>query len=386
MERLPSDQFASSSAAEAIPEVVIDVSDVPVSDKMLNDLPYKEAVEAFLAAALSPPSASPTQAAQATKLESCSRYHGRLLSPSSVNPALRAVHFAFMGHYPLILSPDAIWLLIIQGFAAHVNANSEMLRSQFVKHEGRVPLEVRRDDFIKGSPENPWPEVFDAFSQKIREHIGPTTHDLLTPRFSTTGPVERAASDVVLLDAMQSYFEYHFTSLCGIPQIILQGTPDDWRQLQSRARDLAKFALTWWIACVNPILEEFVRAAEGTPHRPFWQSIYRYHSKSGGDVITGWISAFFPYTKKGQRNPAIGGLVDDVEALLTASHANERRPTNSSSDPFQFASGVSRAAFFWHYLVDTFEMEFLGGFLGVRQDRETMRLAPEIGWAVRECA
>jgi hypothetical protein len=29
-------------------------------------------------------------------------------------------------------------------------------------------------------------------------------------------------------------------------------------------------------------------------------------------------------------------------------------------------------------------MEFLGGFVGVRQDADTLRLTPEVGWAIRE--
>jgi hypothetical protein len=29
-------------------------------------------------------------------------------------------------------------------------------------------------------------------------------------------------------------------------------------------------------------------------------------------------------------------------------------------------------------------MEFLGGFVGVRQNEDTLCLTPEVGWAVRE--
>jgi hypothetical protein len=49
-----------------------------------------------------------------------------------------------------------------------------------------------------------------------------------------------------------------------------------------------------------------------------------------------------------------------------------------------FPGGLSRAPFRWHYLEKTFDMEFLGGFVGVAQDPETLALRPEIGWAVRE--
>src|SRR5207253_7510188 len=139
---------------------------------------------------------------------------------------------------PLVLSPDILWLLVAQGFANHVNANAEELRPQLVKHSGKAVIAVRRDDFIKGSPENPWPEVFEEFSGQIRDHVGQATHELLQPAFSTTGVTERAAAQVVLLDAMQSYFSNEFHTLCGIPEIVLEGTAHDWGKLSERTRDL----------------------------------------------------------------------------------------------------------------------------------------------------
>jgi len=49
-----------------------------------------------------------------------------------------------------------------------------------------------------------------------------------------------------------------------------------------------------------------------------------------------------------------------------------------------FPSGLARAPFVWKYFGQRFEMEFLGGFVGVGQDPATLTLRPEIGWAIRE--
>ena len=49
------------------------------------------------------------------------------------NAFITAVHTAFSNHYPLVLSPDAIWLCIMQGLSMHINENSEKLRSYFVE-------------------------------------------------------------------------------------------------------------------------------------------------------------------------------------------------------------------------------------------------------------
>ena len=50
----------------------------------------------------------------------------------------------------------------------------------------------------------------------------------------------------------------------------------------------------------------------------------------------------------------------------------------------ELPSGISRAPFHWDYLDRSFDMEFLGGFVGVSQDKDTLTVKPEIGWAVRE--
>ena len=94
------------------------------------------------------------------------------------------------------LSPDVIWLTLAQGFANHVNNHAEELRHRLVPHEGKKPIKVRRDDFLQGSPENPWPDVWSEFSSAIKKAIGRENHSLVLSDFSTTGPTERAASVV----------------------------------------------------------------------------------------------------------------------------------------------------------------------------------------------
>ena len=47
----------------------------------------------------------------------------------------------------------------------------------------------------------------------------------------------------------------------------------------------------------------------GESDRNFWNSIYKRHSESGGDAVTGWVTQFFPYTGKNgdlKKNSAIG--------------------------------------------------------------------------------
>ena len=47
-----------------------------------------------------------------------------------------AVGLAFARHYPLVIRPDDIWLLITYAFGKFVNENANALRSLLVDHEG----------------------------------------------------------------------------------------------------------------------------------------------------------------------------------------------------------------------------------------------------------
>jgi Domain of unknown function (DUF4419) len=299
--------------------------------------------------------------------------------PPAGHGLLHAVHLAYADHRPLALSPDAIWLAVAQGFAMHVNANAERLRGKFVRHEGQVTLRIRRDDFVKGSPHNPWPEAFGAFSDAVAEHIG-RQRDLVVCDFSTTGPVERAASEIVLLDAMQQYFRYEMVTKCGIPEITLEGTVEDWRSIRRRARALKEYELAWWTEAVGPVLDELVATAEGRVDARFWQTFFKHVDGSGGPYVQGWINVLFPYLRSGEdatleRNPWMAcwreGLGKHFGGGATEAHV---------------PCGLSSVPFVWDYFETRFPMGFLGGFVGVGQGEGSLVVRPVIGWAVRDDA
>ncbi len=377
-----------------------EVSNVKTATEPLPEVSYKEAVEALLTAymPLAYPGSSdrkgPRSAHNAPEhstshtVEACSRYHGRLLKRVWYHPLVTAAGWAFRAHYPLCLSPDMIWLMIIQGVANHINVHAEELRSRFVSHKGTISLHVRRDDFIKGSPENPWSDVFHEFSEQIRDHVG-TSIDLFVPNFSTTGPVERAASEVVLLDAMQRYFKYYGSSACGIPTIALEGTPEDWKGLAERAQGFRELGLERWFDLLSPILDQFARAAQGDVDTAFWRSLYKYNSMSGGPKINGWITAFFPYRNDDRTGrasmPSLVLLGNDPEELERMLYPGEEPHWDIPGfSNLGFPSGLSKAPFRWDYHNRAYDMEFFGGFMGVAQHKETLAVRPEIGWAVRE--
>ncbi|AKF11778.1 DUF4419 domain-containing protein [Sandaracinus amylolyticus] len=287
----------------------------------------------------------------------------------ALHPFVAAAHAAFDEHRPLELSPDAVWLCIAQGFATHVQTHARELRAELVAREGRETIIVRRDDFVLGSPRNPWPDVFAAMSAQVAARTG-ELHALVVSDFSTTDPVSRAASEITLLAAMQPFFGYQVHTRCGIPAITLTGTPDDWRAIERRAAALSRFDLSWWTDALAPVLAHFTRASQGDVDVAFWQSFYKLSDGSGGPRITGWVNVLLPYLVgrdgRPERNAALRAWRDGHGPTT------ERLP-----------SGICCVPFLWKYMGSEYRMEFVGGHAAVGQHPHTGCVRPELGWAVR---
>ena len=282
---------------------------------------------------------------------------------------VEAVNTAYDKHLNLTLSPDMMWLLIAQGVSQHINNNAEELRHQFVTHEGKEKIEVFEDSFRKGSPNNDWQHMLGQFSREIEKYIG-KKRDLIVNSFSTTGPVELAASEIVLMEAMQKYFSYECTTCCGIPNITLLGSKEDWRDIASRVRAISEFDLGWWTAKLGPIMDEFVNASNGTPNVSFWKNIYKESGGSGGPYISGWITDLFPYLKDYRTR--------DYTQRNEFNNSRGHGGLTSSA----FPTGMAKVPFIWNYFTEKFNMELIAGFTGNSYIDEA--IVPQIGWAIRD--
>lgn len=300
------------------------------------------------------------------------------------NGLLLAVHTAFATHYPLILSPDDIWLAIAQGFGYHVEANAEKLRQSFFtgtkEGDKKIYIEIRRDGFFKGSPDNDWMGGFSEFSDKLAGYIG-NKRNLLVSDFSTTCPVAKATSELVLMNAMKSYVNYGCRTQCGIPEITLLGTVADWESVKIRASNLAEFECKEWIDALIPVLDQFVAAAKGSPDKTFWNSFYKEGGGSGGPYITGAINTLFPYLKQQDWNSKV------VTYELNTCMSRWKKGVGSmmgGPNLNHFPDGLSSVPFKWIYFEQTFDMAFLGGLVGAAQDPDSLAIKPVIGWGVAD--
>lgn len=252
-----------------------------------------------------------------------------VLEIDGVHPLLSAVGRAFADHRPLVLSPDAVWLTIMQGLAQHVRLHAEELRPRLVSHAGRKQLTVVVDGPMPQDAGS-WQNAVEVFGKQLLTEINHA--DIYECDFSTSTDVERMAGRIVLLDAYSPYFSLWMVCICGIPSITLTGTVEDWRKIRQRVDTIAGFGLETWCRSLAPITDQFVRAAAGHVDLPFWRRIYNPVDAYGGEVITGWAARLYPYL-------AIGGAVDQPNPLLELP-INEPRDMTTEDEPFYRGPGI----------------------------------------------
>ncbi|MDR3272517.1 MAG: DUF4419 domain-containing protein [Flavobacteriaceae bacterium] len=286
------------------------------------------------------------------------------------NSFFNGMYAAYADHRPFVMSPDIIWLLISQGFARHVNANPEKNRHYFIDYQGKTSLIVNSDKNYNKLSAIDWEKTFSEFSGQISQNIGNELSDVLTCNFSTTTTVEKTASEIIIMEAMKPYFEYVvMKAVCGIPEITLEGTPEDWQKVLEKTQKLKKYDLDWWISEIEPLLQNFVNTSNGNIDKDFWQNMFKYHSqKKYGEpkIIDGWIVKFFPYDKDGKRNNL--KFIEGTNSL-----PNEIVKVDLNFIEIE-KNGNTKAT----------PLELWAGFVGLEQNDKNYALRPKIGWMVRE--
>ena len=285
---------------------------------------------------------------------------------------------AFAYHRPVVLSPDMIWLLISQAFAHHINLNADELRDRIVEHEGKMLLTAVSDVDLLADPDHvDWNYIFTDFENMISANTKNGIAELVTADFSTTGPTEKIASQITLMESVKSYFEYEVMyTVCGIPDVTLLGTPDDWRKVRQKASRLSGYGLDWWIEELDPVLEQFVRASEGDVDIEFWQGMVK--KRRPGEVrfascqpfddsvtqFDGWFLKFYPYDMNGRTPDKIAFHHQMLPEMVKT--------------PFRY-----RVVDKFGGIIADYEMELWAGFFGLSENPENGALTPSIGWMVR---
>ena len=289
---------------------------------------------------------------------------------------IQGLILAYKNHYPITITPDMIWILILQGFSRFMEKYENLVRERFVNFTGKKDLKVERLDY---SPQSATKEVWDGimkeFVEKIGKNVGQETIDNLECNFSTTSPAALVTSQVSIMSAMKQYFTYRVLMAgCGISSITLEGSLQDWEKIKSKLEFLSTKALKWWTKHLIPIIDNIIATkkyynSKGKLSKElieFWKGMIRLKGK--GDMydphmVNGWIVKFIPNLSN--EKPEVYEEIYETNV-----------PDQIISCPMELT---------WLSLTGKkidYSCSLFSGFYGMVQDKETFNVRPVIGYAI----
>merc|ERR1719295_2251096 len=307
---------------------------------------------------------------------------------STICSFIEASVTAWSNHYPIRFKPEHIWLLILQGVAVHVDQNAEKLRKKYVNHEGKKTLTVRRDGFVLGSDKNDWEGVIEEFVEQIDANTVKDTVQLFDCDFSGSTMMEKICTKVTIMDICKNYFGYMMRTLCGFPQITLDGTKEDWIRLKQKASALLKDKVdkefgSRWGSALLPLLDRFIGAFDGEIDGLFWNSMIKRGGTFGSgsySFFSGWFNILFPFMGNTSKNRYCVPYAMENESIKLG--LTGWRQGRIGGDVNDYPTGLAKAPVSWDYHGKELNLQFVAGFIGYQQDAKSLEICPNLGWCI----
>ena len=291
---------------------------------------------------------------------------------------IQGLILAYKNHYPIIISPDMIWILILQGYSRFMDKYSELFRDKYVNFEGKKEIEVKRIGiFPEGATPEIWQDIIDAFTEAIKREVGNEIISNLQSDFTTTEEVTLATSQATIMSAMKNYFEFNLgMGGCGISSITLEGTLEDWEKIKSKLNFLSAkhFGLQWWTKHLIPIIEKIISTKSyydkngkiNNDLKNFWKDMIRvkdFRDFYDPYIINGWIIKFIP------------NISENTPKIYEEIH-KEDIPDQILACP------IKLTVYYPDRTKTIHNCDLLSGFYGMSQNRENYSVRPIIGYSL----
>ena len=289
---------------------------------------------------------------------------------------IQGLVLAYKNHYPITITPDMIWILVLQGFSRFMEKYENLVRERFVNFQGKKDLKIERMEYSPNTAtKKVWDGIIKEFVEKIGKHVGQECIDNLECNFSTTSQVAQVTSQVAIMSAMKQYFNYKVLMAgCGISSITLEGSIQDWEKIKSKLEFLSTKALKWWTKHLIPIIDNIIATkkyynSKGKLNEEliqFWKGMIRL--KGRGDLydphlINGWIVKFIP------------NLSNEKHEVYEEIYETQI-PDQIISCPMELT---------WLSMMGKkveYKCSLFSGFYGMVQDKKTFNVRPVIGYAI----
>lgn len=204
---------------------------------------------------------------------------------------LNTLSTAYSRHRNVILNPHDLWFIVLSEIADYVNEHSEQCAPIFTNGVSgkKTVISVPTNDVSEIDPT--------LIVNELSNHF-PTY--VFIPSLSTAGKPEMMAMCAALSGGVQRYYQY-MTFMCGIPEVKVGGTSEDWQTLLGMTAEIAMMFKTagindmvLYLVRVADILDEIQRSFF-MDRTEFWQNIFTQKNVgSGGQLnVNGWFTKLY---------------------------------------------------------------------------------------------
>jgi len=230
---------------------------------------------------------------------------------------------AYKNHWVLRTSPDDWFFPVIRRIAQEVDENALHPEVEAYLGRGRPKSELRVN-FNRG-----FDKMFEELSLQISKNLVTSEYaKVFEANFSTTTPNDRLVSQLILMSSVQKYFNFNTYIACGIPEVELLGTEEDWRNLIVKLQDIKKVLspiagplgniTSYFDDIVAPVYQNLLNTFLGKPDKVWWNDIVLRQAKVE-QVCTklkkvverwdGWLVEFLNGEKNQEMRDIASGLL-----------------------------------------------------------------------------
>jgi len=206
--------------------------------------------------------------------------------------------YAYNWHEKIEFGPHDLWYIVLTELANAIKTNVDICRPMFTASNQKVDICIPTD--------NPADINLDQIINKLKD-LFQVDIWMFTPTLTTANDTVKLAMYAALCDGVQEYYSYS-TFCCGIPEICVTGTKNDWMTLANCAYNIGVAfkavgfdAGVKYINAVRNLLEHIVTftftfdAQYSSETVNFWKDIFTLNNiGSGGELeIDGWITTLF---------------------------------------------------------------------------------------------
>ncbi|MCJ1454846.1 hypothetical protein MMC28_005199 [Mycoblastus sanguinarius] len=200
-----------------------------------------------------------------------------------VNSAIKA----YSHHHYLTIRPEDVWFAILSQLSIWINNHAEEARGNFVAHEGKKELTV----IMNGHRHTVDYGVFaKEMTREIEKNVtDPELREWIMPAFTTTTANDTVVASILMMGALQEYFNYTLMLLCDLSSVHLQGEKSDWEALFKKLTKLSTLGEepAQFAKVLAPVLSRFVSSLDHPSSQDiiaFWQQIFSVVRQGSGST------------------------------------------------------------------------------------------------------